>query len=148
MKQCPKCNAVHTTRGTFCSRSCANSREFSTEEKQRRSIALKGKTSTKSPEVVASAVAKIRETWRKKYLERDFDSLGPDLKRRRVFEEQDNCCSNCKLSVWFDKPIALELDHKDGNTQNNNRENLERAAKVKKLFLIFFYNLSALFGSN
>lgn len=33
-------------------------------------------------------------------------------------------CSICKLSTWNDLPIPIELDHIDGNNQNNNLENL------------------------
>lgn len=34
-------------------------------------------------------------------------------------------CSCCKNTEWMDKPIPLELHHKDGNNENNNLENLE-----------------------
>ena len=32
-KTCPKCNAVHTKRGEFCSRSCGNTRKHKPETK-------------------------------------------------------------------------------------------------------------------
>lgn len=34
-------------------------------------------------------------------------------------------CENCHNSVWLDKPIALEVHHLDGNTLNNELENLQ-----------------------
>ena len=34
-KVCPKCGAVHTKRGEFCSRSCGNSRPLTKEQKQK-----------------------------------------------------------------------------------------------------------------
>lgn len=34
-------------------------------------------------------------------------------------------CFNCKLTTWMDNPIPLELDHIDGNNQNNNLNNLQ-----------------------
>lgn len=33
-KTCPRCNALHTRRGIFCSRSCANSRQWTDEHKK------------------------------------------------------------------------------------------------------------------
>lgn len=33
-------------------------------------------------------------------------------------------CSNCRHDTWLDLPIPLELDHIDGNSSNNNLENL------------------------
>jgi hypothetical protein len=41
MKICPKCQVDHNKKGTFCSRKCANSRSWSEQDKQKKSIALK-----------------------------------------------------------------------------------------------------------
>lgn len=49
-----------------------------------------------------------------KYVVRDFLS-----------SKQKGCCNRCKLSIWNEVPIPLELEHKDGNSDNNKRENLE-----------------------
>jgi hypothetical protein len=40
-KICPKCNIEHEKNGTFCSRTCANSRTWSEEDKLKKSIATK-----------------------------------------------------------------------------------------------------------
>lgn len=34
-------------------------------------------------------------------------------------------CNSCGLTEWLNKPIPLELEHKDGNSSNNKLENLE-----------------------
>jgi hypothetical protein len=34
-------------------------------------------------------------------------------------------CNVCCLEEWMNKPIPLELDHKDGNHYNNNLSNLQ-----------------------
>ena len=41
MKICPKCNAPHEKLGTFCSRSCANSRTWTEEDKKKKSVSVK-----------------------------------------------------------------------------------------------------------
>ena len=125
MKQCPKCNVNHDKSGIFCSRSCANSRVFSDEAKLKKSVALKGKPCVREPHDRLIAGKKTTATRLQKYLATSFNDLGMENRRRRVFEEQHHCCNKCKISEWFSKPISLELDHKDGNTLNNVRENLE-----------------------
>lgn len=125
MKQCPKCGVEHNKSGTFCSRSCANSRVFSDSAKHKKSVALKGKPSTQTPYDREKAAQKVRETRLQKYLATPFEHLGMENRRRRVFEEQDHCCNKCGISEWQGFKIPLELEHKDGNTTNNIRENLE-----------------------
>lgn len=44
------------------------------------------------------------------------------LLKEKLLAYKCNCCNNYE---WINKPIALELHHKDGNTQNNVLENLE-----------------------
>ena len=38
-KNCPKCGTEHTKPGTFCSRKCANSRQWTDEHKKKFSVA-------------------------------------------------------------------------------------------------------------
>jgi len=125
MKDCPKCGLKHVKTGTFCSRSCANSRVFSDDAKHKKSISLKGKPSTRVISDLYKWRANIKQAWLDKYNATPFDELGMENRRRRVFEEQNYCCVKCGISEWFTKPISLELEHKDGNTTNNSRENLE-----------------------
>lgn len=130
IKQCPKCSKDFDSYSKwgekkFCSRSCANSRTFSEESKKKKSKALKGRKSSFSIEDKESWIAKIKETALQKYLSTPFDDLGVENKRRRVFEEQNYCCANCGISEWQGHKISLELEHKDGNRQNNKRDNLE-----------------------
>jgi hypothetical protein len=41
MKPCPKCDTLHNKPGTFCSRSCANSRTWTEEDKKKKSESVK-----------------------------------------------------------------------------------------------------------
>ena len=125
MKQCLKCGAQHEKSGTYCSRSCANSRIFSDEAKLKKSIALKGKPAFRSHYDKEAQAAKSRQRWLEKYNATPFIELGIENRRRRVFEEQDYCCNKCGISEWQGFKIPLELEHKDGNSTNTVRENLE-----------------------
>jgi hypothetical protein len=52
--------------------------------------------------------------------------IQSDRLRRRLIDEgvlERRCCG-CKLDTWLDQPIPLELDHIDGNHQNNALDNL------------------------
>ena len=45
--------------------------------------------------------------------------------KRFILKEQNNKCSICGLiNIWNNKPIVFILDHIDGNSSNNTRENL------------------------
>jgi len=46
--------------------------------------------------------------------------------KNRLFREgyKDKICEICKNTEWLDKPIALELDHIDGNSRNHLLSNL------------------------
>jgi len=125
MKQCLKCGAQHEKSGTYCSRSCANSRIFSDEAKLKKSIALKGKPAFRNHYDKEAQADKSRQRWLEKYNATPFIELGIENRRRRVFEEQDYCCNKCGISEWQGFKIPLELEHKDGNSTNNVRENLE-----------------------
>jgi hypothetical protein len=56
------------------------------------------------------------------------DSAYTDMRLllRRLKQEKgwEHLCSVCNLSVWNDRPIPLELDHKNGNHTDNTYSNL------------------------
>ena len=43
--------------------------------------------------------------------------------KRFLLRTQGNRCSSCDLTEWKGQPIALVLDHQDGNYNNNSLEN-------------------------
>lgn len=59
------------------------------------------------------------------YLRYGSNVRGTFLKKKlldeKIFERK---CSNCDLDKWLDALIPLELDHVDGDNENNNLENL------------------------
>jgi hypothetical protein len=44
--------------------------------------------------------------------------------RKQLIRVRGHKCEKCNLTEWFDKPIPLELEHKDGNRYNYDEENL------------------------
>lgn len=62
---------------------------------------------------------------RRKLVERKpFEELGHTLRKKIVMEDQDYKCLHCELDEWMGLRITLELDHIDGNNNNNVRSNL------------------------
>lgn len=45
--------------------------------------------------------------------------------KRALLAHRENKCECCGLEQWFDKPIPLEVHHKDGNNTNNDPDNLQ-----------------------
>ena len=53
-----------------------------------------------------------------------FETWGRKLQLAEINEEQNHSCLTCGISEWQGKKITLELDHIDGNSSNNVRDNL------------------------
>lgn len=49
---------------------------------------------------------------------------GYEAIRRWLKEEFGDVCSVCGISSWNDRVIVLDLEHKDGNSCNNSKENV------------------------
>ena len=136
---CPKCGTEFENKtkwGTrkFCSRSCSNSRERPDSVKQKISQGIKrhikengvSNASTRlTPEEFDRVVEKSRQTRERNFLSRPFEEIAPSSIRKRIALEQKGHCNKCGLNEWQGEPIALELEHKDGDNQNNSRDNLE-----------------------
>ena len=55
-----------------------------------------------------------------------FEGLKkPHSIKSRLIKERGYLCEECKLDEWRGQPIALELEHIDGNNRNNSRGNLK-----------------------
>ena len=138
MKTCPKCNVIHEKSGKFCSRSCANSRTFTAETNdKKRNSNLKfysNFTSEERKELQAQKDTKfdayarqlrvqqknLETSWSRPYEEMHQGSL-----RKRLLHERNHTCEQCGIGNEYNgKPLSLELDHVDGNSDNNKIENL------------------------
>lgn len=55
-----------------------------------------------------------------------FESLVcVGTKKKRLIQERGHKCESCLLDTWLGQQIRLTLDHTDGNSDNNSRENLK-----------------------
>jgi len=131
MKKCPKCNKIHERKGIFCSRSCANSRKFTIESIIKKSLANKKnwkklteeEKKTRIEQTYKSSKKSLEQYWKEFRLE-NFEILGNDAKKKILFEERGEKCVQCGILEWCGKKLTLQLDHIDGNRENNIRENL------------------------
>lgn len=138
-KICAKCGKEHDKKGLYCSRSCANSRIFSKEAIEKKSIASKKQWADNREKMITATLLASEEIVEqnlknkelreeiayKKYMAKGWDNLGYDTKRRCILFEQNYKCNKCGIKDWLEKPLSLELEHKDGNRDNNARGNLE-----------------------
>jgi len=49
---------------------------------------------------------------------------GKSRIKRYLAELFGNKCSICNIQTWCNKEIIFELEHRDGNSENNNADNL------------------------
>ena len=55
---------------------------------------------------------------------KDWKGMVPNWVRRALAEKYGKRCSECGIDQHNNKPITLEVDHKDGNHLNNIIKNL------------------------
>jgi hypothetical protein len=135
MKKCKKCeNEFEPSKGlvNYCSLACRNSRSWTDDDKLKKSIsaktsekAIKQREFLKSKEIIDKITQRKREAHKKHILESNYSDLSFESLRARILYEQNEKCNKCGLDEWLDTPLILELEHKDGNHFNNNRDNLE-----------------------
>ena len=58
------------------------------------------------------------------WIEGTYETKSRNFFRRYLTETQGYKCSCCGISEWNNKAIVLEIDHIDGNFENNRPENL------------------------
>ena len=122
--ECLKCKKLHNGQfgsGKYCSRQCANSRQWSNEINSQRSKSNKKAWKELSKLDQQVHIARLKHQYTEK---RSFEEMSPNCKKKVILREQNNKCLLCGISSWQDNPLTLQLDHIDGNNQNNERNNL------------------------
>ena len=138
MKICPKCKTPHEKKGTFCSRTCANSRSFSPETNKKKSQSglnfYAALTSEERKELHKAKTAKydfaehqriVQQKNRERAWSLPYEEMSHSSVRKRLLHERNHTCEECGTGNTYNgKPLSLELDHIDGNSKNNKIENL------------------------
>lgn len=129
MKTCPKCFVEHEKPGVYCSRSCANSRVWSDEDKQAKSKANKGNepwskglTLGSNPERNKAISAALLDNSYQRYTQGLLTERS--VLRRHLTDERGYRCELCGISEWNDQPITLQVDHVSGDASDNRPQNL------------------------
>ena len=134
MGKCKKCGKeFKPVKGlvNYCSLECRNSRFWSEEDKNKKSISAKSSekvmiANNNRPDDYWEKIVKIRkENRQKQIIKSNYEELSFESLRFRILYEQKNKCNNCGLDEWLGQKLVLELEHKDGNNKNNDRNNLE-----------------------
>jgi hypothetical protein len=127
--KCKKCDKEHDGSfgsGKFCSRACANSRVRSEETKNKISEGiLKSEwwlSCSYSHNSAPEKIEKQKQTWKQK---RDYESAHIFTIKKWIKEERGNKCEECGVTEWNGKRLPMEVDHIDGDTNNNDIKNLK-----------------------
>jgi hypothetical protein len=141
-KQCARAfnkapNQVKKTKNNFCSRSCSVS--FNNALKSKRPAGPWSKKEKRCWSCKETYVSKdtnskyccreCQHDWEyteayDKWLANKPTYISPNVLKRFLTDRDTYKCSNCSITEWDDKPIVLELEHKDGNSENNTQANL------------------------
>ncbi len=134
---CEFCNHEHNAsygKGRFCNSKCRSLfAAKKTTYPQRKffkcinceEISLGKRAANEHKKICNSKIPKIK---RKSNNTKSFESLVKDgTRKKRLIDEQEY--RHCELEIclkteWNGKPIPLQMDHIDGNPDNNDRRNL------------------------
>jgi hypothetical protein len=118
MKTCPKCQSTHNKLGVFCSRACANSRTLAC------TCLFCGAECKVSPKRIHKYCS--IQCHQDHILNVKIDNGTASLRtlKRFLIKTYGNKCSNCGITEWNKKPIVMDLEHIDGDGENNKLNNL------------------------
>jgi hypothetical protein len=134
MNNCLNCN-TETINDKFCSSSCNASYNNKNNHWRKQKGILKGlsnciscgKECKKTDSKYCSSKCQRDKQYKNKlneWLNGSADKLGRFQVRRYLTETFGYNCSHCGINEHNNKPIVLQVDHIDGNSENNRPENL------------------------
>jgi hypothetical protein len=63
--------------------------------------------------------------WNKGNFTADFSYGTKGNHKQVLLQERGHRCESCLLETWMEKPIPLEMEHVDGDSRNNVKDNLK-----------------------
>lgn len=116
----------------FCDSSCAAS--YNNKRKQKKPLKICPNCKKEIPKSrgyrnnkFCNTQCHIEYKWKKqkeKILETNGVGISSKILKKYLFEIRGHCCEICKRKTWNKKPIPLIMDHINGNSENDNLENL------------------------
>ena len=94
---------------------------YNTEKRKKTILEKYGSLRT---EAMINGYTEYVESLKNEKQNQNFEDKSTYYKRLHILNEQDNKCLHCRLSEWLDKPIKFELDHINGDVNDNTRDNL------------------------
>lgn len=123
MKICPKCSTAHEKPGTYCSRTCANSRIWSDDDKHKKRLSV---LKTMGREYIPT-VPKVKKDYSNAAVFTENSCYPRHRLKERIIKQEllDHSCQECGLGhEWNGKPIVLQLDHINGINNDHRLQNL------------------------
>lgn len=126
MKKCLACGK-ETNNPKFCSRSCSAS--YNNIGVRRNGVGKKEKKCANCGAITLNpkfCSQNCSAEYRKKVNIKNFEDNGIVWRGLRdyLILKNNNTCSICGLDEWNSKPMPLEIEHKNGNSEDNSAENL------------------------
>lgn len=66
----------------------------------------------------------VHEACYNSWLAGTLNNVTPKTLRKFVLRCFDYACSGCGINEWMGRPITLDVEHIDGNSENNFKDNL------------------------
>lgn len=129
-KKCLTCSEIipyeKKTENKFCNSSCSAIFSNLKRKKKKTCLACENKINKGSTKYCS---LKCQQTYHfnqrlSDWVNGDYSTKSRNFFRRYLTETHGYKCSCCSISQWNGKSIVLEIDHIDGNSENNRPENL------------------------
>ena len=96
------------------------------ELKEKSKVSRRARLASINPEARRKAAETFSKNRFDLLITRPFEEIkGKKSRKKRILHEQNNECTICGMKdTWQGKTLIFELDHIDGNNENNLRDNL------------------------
>ena len=126
LKQCDECSETFEIQKSqpnkrFCSQSCAAKFNNRKRRKRQKNCEHCSKPLIRHQAKFCSPECFQEDRWRQA---KESGDLSPPQLRRFCREKFGDVCQSCFNSEWMGKTIPLEVEHIDGNSDNNSEKNL------------------------